>query len=49
MDLSGTEAVVAESTERAIGGREYIHGFPARKALAGLSGRIRIDLNSRSR
>jgi hypothetical protein len=49
MDLSGTEVVVAESTERAIGGREYNPASEARKALGGLSGRIHIDLKSRSR
>jgi hypothetical protein len=49
MVLSGTEVAAGESTERAIGGGEYIRGFSARKAHPGLSARIRIDLNSRSR
>jgi hypothetical protein len=47
--LSGTDVAVGESTERAIGGGEYIRGFQPRKGHPGLSGRIHIDLNSRSR
>jgi hypothetical protein len=47
MVLSGTDAAVGESTERAIGGGEYIRGSEPRKGLPGLYGRIRIDLKSR--